>query len=383
MKKFLLFVLLCTFTSLTGFAQSASTGQITGVVKDPNQAVVAGTQVILTNPQTKVKITAVTNDQGAYAFAALQPGAYVVEVDAKGFKPSVSPELNVTAGQTVNSDFALALAGATETVNVSAGSVENAYRVDNVKPGGPLRNGADSGPSLHGQRDFAPIDRRHPVEKLQGSRQVPAPGLVPGACRDRRFCAPKPAACREPICRTTARTEWDLRSPRLPRWRSTSRSRSSTASAAPMYGPTQPSGMFNFVTKRPTDEQYREVELDYEGDSVGTVHADLGGRVGPNHMFGYRTNLVLGDGTGYVTDSQLRRQLAAVALDVRLPPKRSSKATSATTNLFQHGYPGWFTYAPTTTPPSVAGSKSILLPADAPDPTRRGLRTVLFGRGYE
>ena len=41
-------------------------------------------------------------------------------------------------------------------------------------------------------------------------------------------------------------------------------------------------------------------------------------------------------------------------------------------NLFQHGYPGWFAYAPTTTAPSVPGSKSILLPVNAPDPTRRG-----------
>ena len=27
-----------------------------------------------------------------------------------------------------------------------------------------------------------------------------------------------------------------------------------------LYGPTQPSGIFNFVTKRPTDERFRELE---------------------------------------------------------------------------------------------------------------------------
>ena len=43
-----------------------------------------------------------------------------------------------------------------------------------------------------------------------------------------------------------------------------------------MYGPANPSGMFNFVTKRPTDEQYREIELDYEGETVGTAHARPG-----------------------------------------------------------------------------------------------------------
>ncbi len=41
-------------------------------------------------------------------------------------------------------------------------------------------------------------------------------------------------------------------------------------------------------------------------------------------------------------------------------------------NLFQHGYPGWFAYAPTTTPLSVPGSKSILIPENAPNPTLAG-----------
>jgi iron complex outermembrane receptor protein len=139
-----------------------------------------------------------------------------------------------------------------------------------------------------------------------------------------------------------------------------------------LFGPTQPSGIFNFVTKRPTDEPLRQVELGYEGSTVGTIHADLGGRLGVNKFFGYRTNLVLADGSGYVTDSQLRRQLAAVALDVRLSPKTVIEGNFSYYNLFQHGYPGWFAYAPTTTPLSVAGSKSVLLPVNAPDPTVRG-----------
>ena len=71
--------------------------------------------------------------------------------------------------------------------------------------------------------------------------------------------------------------------------------------------------MFNFVTKRPTEERLGEIELDYEGSSVATIHTDLGGRFGKNQMFGYRTNLLLADGEGYVDHSQLRRQLAAVA----------------------------------------------------------------------
>ncbi len=148
-----------------------------------------------------------------------------------------------------------------------------------------------------------------------------------------------------------------------------------------MYGPTSPSGIFNFVTKRPTDEQYREIELGYEGETVGTVHADLGGRIGPTvgggPMFGYRTNLVVADGTGYVEDSQLRRQLASMALDIHVTAHTVIQGNFSYYELFQHGYPGWFAYNPvlyTSASTAAAEKKSpyTILPVNAPDPTRQG-----------
>lgn len=44
----------------------------------------------------------------------------------------------MAAGQSVTFDVALTLAGIARSVTVSAGTVENAYRVDNVQAGGPL-----------------------------------------------------------------------------------------------------------------------------------------------------------------------------------------------------------------------------------------------------
>ena len=52
--------------AVSALAQTTNTGQITGVVKDPDQAVVAGSQVVLTNEQTKTRTTATTDSQGAY-----------------------------------------------------------------------------------------------------------------------------------------------------------------------------------------------------------------------------------------------------------------------------------------------------------------------------
>src|SRR5579862_3375440 len=52
--------------------------------------------------------------------------------------------------------------------------------------------------------------------------------------------------------------------------------------SASLYGPANPSGMFNFVSKRPTDYDLREVTVSYASDSIGTAHVDLGGKFDSN-----------------------------------------------------------------------------------------------------
>ena len=73
--------------------------RLPGVVKDPDQAVVSGSQVTLTNQQTKARTTAVTDGQGTYTFLSLAAGRLCRRGRlVKGFKATVSPELKVTAG---------------------------------------------------------------------------------------------------------------------------------------------------------------------------------------------------------------------------------------------------------------------------------------------
>jgi iron complex outermembrane receptor protein len=380
MKKSLLYVVLLAFAALSSLAQTTTnTGQISGVVKDPDQAALAGAHVMVTNSVTKVKAEADTDGQGAYSFASLPPGSYVVEADAQGFKHGASSELSVAAGQSVKADLVLVLAGNAMSVNVT-GDSQNAYRVDNVAPGGPLgtttivnlpysvyvvsRQLIDDTQS----RNFKEIAKYMPLISF---REQQGPEILRPESRgmqgtnmqnDRKdgmgFAVTTPSALEE-------YEQLEV----------------FTGLGGALYGPTQPSGLFNFVTKRPTEEQFREVELDYESATVGTAHADLGGRFGPNvgasKMFGYRTNLLIADGDGYVANSQLRRQLAAVALDVHPFAHTTIEGNFSYYNLYQFGYPGWFIYAPTTTAPTVPGSKSILIPQNAPDPTRQG-----YGQGF-
>ena len=154
--------------------------------------------------------------------------------------------------------------------------------------------------------------------------------------------------------------------------------------AASMYGPSNPSGTFNFVTKTPTEEPFREAEVEYEGRSVVTGHVDLGGRFGPNKLFGYRINGVMGDGTGYVTNSQLRRQLADGTFDIRPFAHTTIGGNFSYYNLYQHGYPGWFSYNPTLNPTATCTTKYnsgcfSKLPVNAPDPERQGYGQRFLG----
>src|SRR5215475_10705465 len=94
--------------SLSALAQTPSNGgQITGVVRDPAQALVPGSQVTLTNQQTTGSSSVFTDDQGTYRFLSVSPGTYVVRAEAKGFQATVSPPLKVDPGETVKLDLAL------------------------------------------------------------------------------------------------------------------------------------------------------------------------------------------------------------------------------------------------------------------------------------
>src|SRR3984885_5300014 len=298
--------LLMTLLTLPAFAQPATdTGQISGVVKDPDQAFVSGSRVLLTNQQTKSKATAITDAQGAYTFPSLRPGAYVVEVDAANFKPSVSPELKVLAGQTVNFDFALTLAGVTQSVNVSAGTVENAYRVDNVSAGGPL----GTTPILDLPYSVNVISRQL-IDDTQSRNFKEAAKYLPlvsfQEMQGPEVLRPESLAMQGSNMQNDRKDGMGIAVTTPSAMEEYEQVEVLNGLGGPLYGPANPSGMFNFVTKRPTEEPFGEIELDYEGNTVATAHIDVGGRLGKRKMFGYRANLLLGDGEGYVDHSQLR-----------------------------------------------------------------------------
>src|SRR6266404_1421421 len=124
MKKVFMFVLAMTLaTFATGvMAQSSTTGSIEGTVTDPNGAAVKGATVSATSPNLITPQTATTNDVGHFQIPALPPGTYKISIDASGFGKYEKSDVGVNLGRTSTADAQLALATATNVVNVTSGA---------------------------------------------------------------------------------------------------------------------------------------------------------------------------------------------------------------------------------------------------------------------
>jgi len=100
-------------------AQSITSGDVTGTVTDPSNAAVPNANVTLKNRDTGATQTRTTNGQGYYRFQLLNPGNYTVSVSAPGFQAGEQP-VSVVVGQASAVNVQLSLAGASQTVEVTA-----------------------------------------------------------------------------------------------------------------------------------------------------------------------------------------------------------------------------------------------------------------------
>ena len=95
-------------------------GAISGVVTDPQGAVIAHATVTVTNTGTNTSEKLTTNSTGFYEARLLQPGSYSVTVDAGGFRQTVRSGLEVRLGQEVLINLQLSVGPSTESVTVTA-----------------------------------------------------------------------------------------------------------------------------------------------------------------------------------------------------------------------------------------------------------------------
>src|SRR5579862_3523367 len=113
------FILFTLFT-LQLVAQDSATGSLRGNVLDPSGSRLARASLVVVNLGTGARYTATTDTEGSFALELLPPGDYSARVEAEGMSPQVTPQLHVDVGGTAQLEFRLSLAGAQETLTVSA-----------------------------------------------------------------------------------------------------------------------------------------------------------------------------------------------------------------------------------------------------------------------
>jgi len=112
--------ILCFMTPMTQ-AQTATTGQVVGVVTDPSGALVTGAKVVLMS-DAGVRRETVTGGNGRYTFPLLAPGAYRLEVTQSGFASTKVEGIVVKITESTVIDVVLKVAGAPTTVSVTGES---------------------------------------------------------------------------------------------------------------------------------------------------------------------------------------------------------------------------------------------------------------------
>jgi hypothetical protein len=109
------------FLNSAAIAQTGFSG-LRGNITDKSGGVVAGAQVILTEPATGVRLrTAVSDGQGNFEFPNLIPGTYQLISEMKGFKAFIADGVVLDAGQIRRLDIRLAVGDVKQTVEVHAG----------------------------------------------------------------------------------------------------------------------------------------------------------------------------------------------------------------------------------------------------------------------
>jgi hypothetical protein len=99
---------------------SLEAGQIGGIVVDQQGGVVPNAAVNVINTQTGASLTASSDGEGRWVVSGVQPGPARVSIALPGFK-TVQHELQISASQPARLGTTLEVAGAAETVNITAG----------------------------------------------------------------------------------------------------------------------------------------------------------------------------------------------------------------------------------------------------------------------
>jgi hypothetical protein len=120
MRNCILVLLTVGMTTWPALGQDGSSGAIRGTILDPANRRVARATIVLVNNGTGFRYEHMSDSAGRFAFQLFPPGEYSARVTSDGMSPQVNPVIHVSIGGVAEIDFKLTIAGASESVVVSA-----------------------------------------------------------------------------------------------------------------------------------------------------------------------------------------------------------------------------------------------------------------------
>ena len=122
LRKFIVAIALALFAG-PAFAQSqAANGTIEGTVADSSGGVLPGVTVTITNTDTGLERSVVTNVDGQYRGLLLPLGQYRVSAELQGFKKSEQTGISLRAGDTATINLTMSVGTVSETITITAES---------------------------------------------------------------------------------------------------------------------------------------------------------------------------------------------------------------------------------------------------------------------
>src|SRR5215467_740398 len=119
LRRKLLFLFL-QFAVAAALYGQANTATVYGTVTDQSGAILPSVAVSAKNSLTGIKLTTSANTEGQFTFNFLPVGNYSFVVESAGFQTQVRNGVALSAGQTAQLVFQLALSATKEAITVSA-----------------------------------------------------------------------------------------------------------------------------------------------------------------------------------------------------------------------------------------------------------------------
>jgi hypothetical protein len=145
-------VVLCILVLGCAFQAFGQEATVVGTVTDPSGSAVPNAKITITNTETGLAHTIVSDENGQYVVPDLKIGHYDVKVEAPGFKLANQKGVVLNVGDRTRLDFHMQIGAASETVTVEANAVQvqtDSGEVSNVIIGQQVSQLAVNGRSIY------------------------------------------------------------------------------------------------------------------------------------------------------------------------------------------------------------------------------------------